>query len=505
MRWFEITALLLAGVAIPMQDTPGQIRQSERESASEPVFSQLHPDVEFEQDDQAPYTGPGWNESSEFSPALVFPSSGITLRSWIPLGDFHAGATDGNDCWGYTSASGREYAFIGLNNGTGVAEVTDPGNATIVAHLPGVSSIWRDIKTYQTYAYAVSEGGGGIQVFDLSGIDSGTIVDLGSITSGPGTVQSHNVAINADSARLYRVGGGNTPTQGLRIYSLANPAVPAFLGSYTTRYCHDAQIVTWTEPPFTGVEVAFCFGNNGAGGGAPGIEILDVSNPTSITLIGSINLTLPPIFSHPASYSHQGWLSPDRRYVYLNDEIDESAFGNPTTTRIIDVQDLTNPTQVAIFTNTTAARDHNLYTRGSLIYQANYRSGLRVLDASQPLSLSEIGFFDTYIADDDPHYNGLWSVYPYLPSGTVIGSDIEEGLFVWTLDASLVPALSAEWLVVLLSLIVVSGAFVAQTATSTSRPAMAATATTPVRARHAWSDTPSSTTRYGVPPPNQQS
>jgi choice-of-anchor B domain-containing protein len=459
MRRVE-TFILLLVVAFATHSAADSRTDRTDESENGPL-SQLHPDEQHEQDNQDPYVGPGWNESSDVGPALAFPSHGVTLRSWIPLGDFHANATDGNDCWGYTSASGREYAFIGLNNGTGVAEITDPGNATIIAHLPGVSSIWRDIKTYLTYAYSVSEGGGGIQVFDLAAIDSGTIVNLGSVTTGTGSLASHNIAINEQSARLYRVGGGTSPTEGLRIYSLANPAVPAFLGTYTTRYCHDAQIVTWTEEPFVGVEVAFCYAGNNSGGGSPGIEILDVSDPTNITVIGSINLTLPPIYSHPASYSHQGWLSPDRRYVYFNDEIDEAATGNPTTTRILDVQDLTNPTQVAIFTNSTAARDHNLYMRDSLIYQANYRSGLRVLDASQPLALTEIGFFDTYIPDDNAAYNGLWSVYPYFPSGTVIGSDIEEGLFVWSVAAAQLPALSARSLLTLISVFTISGAYVA--------------------------------------------
>jgi len=399
-----------------------------------------HPDSEFEADNQEPYAGDGWRESEGGSPDIAFPAAGVALRSWIPLGEFHAAATDGSDCWGYTSPSGREYAFIGLDNGTGVAEISDPGNAQVVAHLPGVASIWRDIKTYSHYAYVVSEGGGGIQVFDLSQIDSGVIADLGNVTSGGGTLASHNVAVDEQSARLYRVGGGSTPIQGLRIYSLANPAVPAFLGSWSDRYCHDAQIVTWTQAPYAGVQVAFCYANDTSGSGSPGIEILDVSDPQNIATIGSIDLSQPPIFSHAASYSHQGWLSPDRRYVYFDDEVDEGAIGNPTLTRVIDVQDLSNPTQVAVFSNSTASRDHNLYTRGERIFQANYRGGFRLLDASSPLALSEIGYFDTYPPDDDAHYNGLWSVYPYFPSGTVIGSDIEKGLFVWSVPAQ-VPAL----------------------------------------------------------------
>lgn len=408
-----------------------------------PGLGFAHDDEAFEADGQDPYVGDGWLESEGGAPNIDFASSGITLRSWIPLGDFAPGATDGNDCWGYTSPSGREYALMGLNTGVGVVEVTDPGNAQIVAHLPGPTSIWRDMKVYQNYVYSVSEGGGGIQVFDFSGVDSGTITELTSVTTGGGTLATHDVAIDADSARLYRVGGGSSPVKGLRIFSLANPAVPAFLGAWNTKYCHDAQVVTWTEPPYVGVQVAFCFGNNTSGGVAPSVYILDVSNTANITTIGSIDLSQAPIFSHPASFSHQGWLSPDRRYMYINDEVDEAATGNPTTTRMLDVQDLSNPTQVAIFANTTAARDHNLYTLGTRIFQANYRSGFRLLDATSPLVLSEIGYFDTYPTDDDAQYNGLWSVYPYFPSGTVIGSDIEKGLFVWTVDGPPVPALPA--------------------------------------------------------------
>ncbi len=98
------------------------------------------------------------------------------------------------------------------------------------------------------------------------------------------------------------------------------------------------------------------------------------------------------------------------------------------------MSDLTSPVQVATFTNGNTANDHNLYTLGSLIFEANYRSGLRVFDAADPLAPQEIAFFDTYPEDNEVRYNGLWNVYPYLPSGIVLGSDMEKGLFVWVLD-----------------------------------------------------------------------
>lgn len=415
-----------------------------------------HPgDPHHEADAEPPYSGAAYLASDGGAPAIAFPSSGVALRSWLPIPDLDPNATAGNSCWGYVSASGREYALIGINTGTAVVEVTDPDAARLVAHLPGPTSIWRDIKTYQHFAYAVSEGGGGIQVFDLAAIDLGTITTLAAVTDG-GTLSSHTVAINEQSGRLYRAGGQGV-LQGLRVYSLAAANAPAFLGAWNNRYCHETQVVTWTKAPFAGVEVAFCYADDYSGGGNPGIEILNVSDPGNISVIGSINLSQPPILSHPAVYSHQGWLSPDRRYVYFDDEMDEHYAPYPlTTTRIIDVGDLTAPAQAGLFTNTTTARDHNQYTLGSRIFQANYRSGLRVLDATDPLVLSEIAYFDTYPEDDVASYNGLWNVYPYFPSGTVIGSDIEKGLFVWSLDLAPpapVPALPGVGLGLLAALV----------------------------------------------------
>ncbi len=433
-RRITTVAAGLALLALPYSVTP----------ASAQSRSAAHDDVEWELDRQAPYAGAGWLESEGGTAAVEFPSSGIDLRSWISLPEFDPATSAANDCWGYVAPSGREYALIGLSLGTAFVEVTDPGNAQIVDVVAGPTSSWRDIKTYQQFAYAVSEGGGGIQVFDLSLIDDGVVSLVNTITTG-GRLQTHDVAINTESGMLYRVGGGgSSPVNGLRIYSLATPSTPVFVGEWHDRYCHDAQVVTWDEPPYVGTEVAFCYANDTAISGNPGIEILDVSDPANIGVIGSINLSLPPIFSHAAYYAHQGWLSPDRQYVYFNDEVDEAETGNPTTTRVIDLSDLSNPTQVAIFSNGNPARDHNLYTKGALIFESNYRSGLRVFSASDPLAPIEIAHFDTYPADDNANYNGLWSVYPYLPSGTIIGSDIEKGLFVWSFAAAPVPALSAS-------------------------------------------------------------
>jgi hypothetical protein len=114
----------------------------------------------------------------------------------------------------------------------------------------------------------------------------------------------------------------------------------------------------------------------------------------------------------------------------LNDELDEDGELN-TTTIIFDVSNLSSPREVGRFTNGSKAIGHNLYVNRGLIYEGNYRSGLRIFETSDPLRPTEIAYFDTYPADDEPNFNSIWGNYPFFPSGTVIGSDMEQGLFVW--------------------------------------------------------------------------
>ena len=59
-------------------------------------------------------------------------------------------------------------------------------------------------------------------------------------------------------------------------------------------------------------------------------------------------------------------------------------------------------------------------------------TGLRVLEFGDlaEREIEEIAFFDTFPEDDSVKLSGAWSVYPFLPSGTIIVSDIQNGLFV---------------------------------------------------------------------------
>jgi choice-of-anchor B domain-containing protein len=368
--------------------------------------------------------GPGYRASAwgsgggfAYGTAGSFAAEGVMLLAWMPLGEF--GSPDnGNDCWGYTSLSGREYALFGHYDGLHVVEVTNPASPAIVGDVNGPNSLWRDVKVYQDHAYVVSEGGSGIQVVDLSAVDAGVVSLVNTVTDG-GTSATHNVVIDEVSGFLYRCGGSD---EGLRFYDLADPANPSYAGAWSDRYVHDAQVKTFTAGPYANRQIAFtCSGFNG-GFTQTGLSIVDVTEKGNPVHRGQV--TWPG-----AEYSHQCWLSEDGQLLYVNDELDEDGTF-PTTTFILDVSDLDNPAYVGSFTNGNPAVGHNLYVKGDRIYEANYTSGLRIFDASDPLAPVETMWFDTSPGGDGTSFNGLWSSYPYFPSGVVIGSDMERGLFV---------------------------------------------------------------------------
>jgi choice-of-anchor B domain-containing protein len=386
-----------------------------------------------------------------------FPSSNVTLLSWLTVEELFAGASHANDCWGYTSPSGREYALVGLDKGTAIVDISDPDRARRVAFVQGTESIWRDMKTYDEYAYIVTEGRRGregscvddgvvaIQVLDLGSIDDDVVTLVGDVVEEFDN-RTHNIAIDETSGFLYRCGGDVRPgpldsSRGLRIYDLADPGSPTLVGEWNERYVHDAQIVTYTDGPYAGRQIAFCATqfservdpDNECGPirvSTSRFFIVDVTDKTDIR-------TLAELRYRGARYTHQGWLSEDRRYFYLNDELDE--FNDRTTrTFVIDVSDLENPVEIGAFGNGGRATDHNLYVRGDRIFEANYRSGLRVFDASDPVEPVEIAFFDTHPeGENTPGFDGLWGNYPFFPSGAVIGSDGQRGLFVWWVGEAL--------------------------------------------------------------------
>jgi hypothetical protein len=68
-----------------------------------------------------------------------------------------------------------------------------------------------------------------------------------------------------------------------------------------------------------------------------------------------------------------------------------------------------------------------------IAYISYYTKGLRILNVANPLSPTEIGWYDTPTNVTEfiyPIANGSWGVYPYFSSGTILVSDVK-GLYVF--------------------------------------------------------------------------
>jgi choice-of-anchor B domain-containing protein len=353
--------------------------------------------------------------------------SGISLRKRVSLADM--GGVSGNDIWGWVDpATGTEYALMGLNNGVSFVDISDPENPTIIGRLPTqtTSSAWRDIKVYQDHAFIVADAAGahGMQVFDLSRLaDAVPPATFGADAVYTDFGSAHNIAINEDTGFAYVV-GSDTCSEGLHMIDVSVPVNPLFAGCHSAFEVHDTACAVYHGPDADYVDKEICF--NAA---KDRVEIVDVTVKAAPTTLG--------MTGYPAlAFVHQAWPTEDHRYLFVNDEVDEGSIGGPTRTFVIDIADLDAPAHVYTYEAATTSRDHNLYIVGNRVFQANYTTGLRVLEFMDPGlgEISEVAFFDTFPADDSLAFDGAWSVYPYFPSGNIIVSDISNGLFILTLE-----------------------------------------------------------------------
>ena len=353
--------------------------------------------------------------------AGLYPCDNIDLLG--TLGVNQVGGAEMNDIWGWTDPlDGKEYVILGRTSGTAFIDISTPTNPIYLGNLNTntVSSLWRDIKVYNNYAFIVSEAGShGMQVFDLTKLRNvnNPPVNFSADAIYTGFGNAHNIVINEQTARAYGV-GTNTASGGLHIVDISNPLNPTILGTFSQDgYTHDAQVVNYigADPQYQGKEIAFACNENT-------VTIVDVTDPTDATLISATGYS-------GSAYTHQGWLTEDHKYFVVGDELDEQQTGVNTRTYFFNVEDLNNPFLAGTYTASTAAIDHNLYIKDGIAYQSNYRAGLRMLDVSQAPNATEIGFFDLYPSSDAAQFNGTWSNYPYFASGVVAVSHIEEGLF----------------------------------------------------------------------------
>lgn len=327
-----------------------------------------------------------------------------------------AGTLSYNEVWGYTDCNGREYGIFGSSAYVHFLDVTDPENVTEIASFAGGSTtIWRDFKTYKDHAYAVCDNcGEGMMVFDLSQLPDTVIMTEQSTEV---FTSSHNIFVDEQVGRLYSV-GTNTNGAGVHIYDLTeDPGQPVLLSEPVLPggYMHDINVVN---------NIAF------ASSGQNGLYVYDFTDPDNFEVLGTLT-------EYPEKgYNHSSWPTLAQDYLVMADETHDRGL------KMVEIADLTDMTVVDVFRSellapeATGSIPHNPFIRGNYIFVSYYHDGMQVFDMSNPSEVTQVAWFDS--EPDNTNYNGYsgtWGVYPFLPSGTILCSDIHRGFYTVSLDS----------------------------------------------------------------------
>jgi choice-of-anchor B domain-containing protein len=269
-----------------------------------------------------------------------------------------------------------------------------------------------------------------LQVFDLSGLPA-TVTKV--YESYEHFDRAHNIFIDTATAKMYVAGARDSTLSrqsnaynGVMIFDLSQkPDTPALLSSTRLQggYIHDLYARNDT---LYGAHIY-----NGV------LGIYDLRNP-------AISAPLASFTSYPGQgYTHSMWLRDQGDILVFADE----THGSPL--KSLDVSDLGNLSLTAIFSSSLEAPTatnsiaHNPIFRGDSVYISYYHDGVQVFDLTNPAYPQRVAYYDTYNNSNYNGYSGCWGVYPLLPSGLILSSDISTGLYVLEM---LNPPLAADQL-----------------------------------------------------------
>ena len=331
---------------------------------------------------------------------------------------------DGDQLWsdimGYhDSTKNKEYAILFGNDSFYFFDITNPKTTKLIVKVDGFSkkSINRDVEIYQHYAYCVSERSGslgGLQILDLQYLPD-SVHEV--YRSDALTVQAHTVFIEAERKRMY-IPQNSTKIgfSAMDIFSLNNPENPTKLASL------QVPLNGMGEAQFSKVHEMYsrndtvylsCYEN--------GLYMMDLTNLNAQKLLGVIA-------NYPQrGTNHSSWLNAKGNMIMFTDENQ----GSPI--KIFDISDIGNPKQIVYFNSHPNALPHNAYWKENMAVVSAYEDGVYIFDITNLNNPKVHAFYDTYPLNADGVYSGFhgcWGVWPYLPSGNIIASDISEGLFV---------------------------------------------------------------------------
>lgn len=340
---------------------------------------------------------------------------------------------DGTDIWNdltgwHDPRNNKEYIIAGSTDSIYFFDITNP-DSMVLLQVRGGGSVYaknRDFEVYDHYVYCVSDqafGAGALQVFDLNFLPDSVHEVYHSDVLGKFT---HTVFIDKPSKRLYMpMNSKASGFSALDVLSLDNPEQPSFLmkldvpqkpgGGFLFSRVH--EMYARNDTAYLSCEDA-------------GLFIFDLRNPNQQQLIGSIT-------SYPdRGYNHSSWLDSSGRYLMFTDE------NMGLDIKIYDLKNMSDPVFVSQFNSSTLAMPHNAYWLNDFAWVSSYHDGVVVYNIRNPANPEKVAWFDTHYEVPELYggYKGCWGVYPYLPSGNIIASDLTTGIWVLTPEKDLLSA-----------------------------------------------------------------
>jgi choice-of-anchor B domain-containing protein len=330
----------------------------------------------------------------------------IALLGHLDYGSLRS--SDLSNLWGYADEEGNEYALVGVNGsggpdsgGLSVVDVTDPANPVEVFFAPAPPSIWREVKVWGDHAYVTTEANFGLQIVDLSPLPQSTELPV-TVFQGQGWSTAHSLFID-ENGRLY-IHGTNRGNGGVIMYDLTqDPMAPVEVGVYDQVYCHDSYArgdTLYAAHVYEGI-----------------FSIADVSDPAAPVMLGSA--------PSASFFTHNMWLDDSGDFLFTTDEVGN---GYVAAYDISDPSDIRELDRIQSDPGNNVI-PHNVYWLDHFLVTSYYTYGVVIYDATHPENLVEVGHFDT--SPTTGHgFHGAWGVHPFLPSGNLLISDIEGGLFI---------------------------------------------------------------------------
>lgn len=323
-----------------------------------------------------------------------------------------------NEIWGLY-VNDVEYAILGTTAGTHFIDLSIPSEPVetffVEGGTVGPAIIHRDYHDKNGYLYIVADEGGAstLQIVDIRDLPNSinVVYDSGDLIR-----RTHNIFIDDFRDKLYAgISQGNTNNYSpLRVFDISDPENPTEINSYNS--FGDFQ-VGQVHDLYVRNDTAYL--NCGPSGFAI-VDFSDMTNPQPIA-------TLSPQDYPQSGYNHSGWLSEDGNYYYMADE---------TWGMDIKVLDLTNLPDIFVSSLINAGSDnaftipHNQIVHDGYLYGAYYYDGFVAWELSDPANPILAFQYSTTDYEHKANYEGAWGVYPFLPSGLVLVSDMQYGLFV---------------------------------------------------------------------------